>query len=165
VDLLSFIRALFLVSVFFSGNVFAQMNKCVDAAGKVTFTDKACNKGERLLGTSGQQQTPLTDFRTELKTERDANIGHDCTEQWDIVAPTSWSRKEGRIEDMRDGERNLRKWCLRFGFRLPIGTETDRHNEDLARRLDQFLAARFPNTPNFTRTYEGGKRSPGLFPF
>lgn len=86
---------LLLVCVF-NASVHAQLNRCVDAAGKITFTERACDVGQ----VTQRRDIPLSTEQTPAMRRQSAQEGRDRAAA-DRSEAISMMLRDGRIDEAR----------------------------------------------------------------
>ncbi len=125
--------------------------KCSSKDGKTTYSNSPCPRA-KAVGAAG----PAAPVNLRTVTQEQANLAADCHELVFNRNDEFWEKTEG--------ERALfDQICPAFGYKAPLGPETDAFNTQHSKQLLKKLREKFENVPSTTRVYQGGRRMPPLF--
>lgn len=155
-------------ALFFAGDVLAQMNKCVDRAGKTTYSDKPCPSGQSAVPTTSPVPAPVKPASRAMGSTQGAGEGtstpegyppspniaaKECAERWAVTWPHIKPEREyvekARIESDRQRARereaqviaDFLRPCARHGFVSPVDDRLKQQNDQVAERVKKKYAA------------------------
>lgn len=138
-------------------SVAADVYKCVSKDKKVIFTDTPCD-GAR----SAKPVVPQVPS-TKHFSRHQVNMSFDCMEALDTLIFRDVNPEVFPESETTHLRKQFNELCPAVGFKTPEGRNTRGFNLDYAKRLKKSLEDNNYTGPTFTRSYEGGRRSPPVF--
>lgn len=135
-----------LAVAFVAGASAQTIYKCASKEGKTAYSNSPC-PGAKVVNPGSAPAAVAVDGINQQQ----ADLVADCDE---VLSNRSNTGREAAL---------FNRICPAFGYKAPLGPETDAFNKRYSEQLLRKLREKFQAVPSTTRIYDGGSRMPPLF--